>query len=246
MLIRTSLIIGDDRSKQIGLALDLVTGRRPGALFTDEIRCPIAVQDLAAAVLELADSGLRGPAQRGRAGGDEPRRDGPAGRPQPRPGPVPRPDLHDRRGRPRPAARRRAPGQLAGRGAAADPAAPGLGVHLTGFAGRLFAVTLAGVQPTIVQRDEQPYVGRRESITMTEFARVADHLPAMFGSLAERGAPIAGPPFFRYRVIDMSAELVVEAGIPVAGPVAVDEPPSSTRCRPAGTPRSATSGTRTS
>lgn len=56
VLIRTSLIIGDDRSKQVTLALDLTTGRRPGALFTDEIRCPIAVQDLAAAVLELADS----------------------------------------------------------------------------------------------------------------------------------------------------------------------------------------------
>jgi effector-binding domain-containing protein len=80
------------------------------------------------------------------------------------------------------------------------------------------------VQPTIVQRDEQPYVGRREAVTMTEFARVADHLPAMYGSLAERDTPIAGPPFFRYRTIDMSAELVVEAGIPVAGPVAVDEP----------------------
>lgn len=80
------------------------------------------------------------------------------------------------------------------------------------------------MQPTIVQRDEQLYVGRRESITMTEFARVADHLPTMFSGLAERGAAIAGAPFFRYRLIDMSAELVVEAGIPVAGPVEVAEP----------------------
>ena len=80
------------------------------------------------------------------------------------------------------------------------------------------------MQPTIVQRDAQPYVGRRESITMTEFARVADHLPTMFGGLAERGVAITGPPFFRYRLIDMSAELVVEAGIPVAGPVEVEEP----------------------
>jgi dTDP-4-dehydrorhamnose reductase len=59
-LIRTSLIIGDDRSKQVTLALDLATGRRSGALFSDEIRCPIAVQDLAAAVLELAGSGYAG------------------------------------------------------------------------------------------------------------------------------------------------------------------------------------------
>jgi effector-binding domain-containing protein len=80
------------------------------------------------------------------------------------------------------------------------------------------------VQPTIVERVEQPYVGRRESITMTEFARVADHLPGMVGRLAERGVPVAGPPFFRYRVIDMSADLVVEAGIPVAERIEVAEP----------------------
>jgi dTDP-4-dehydrorhamnose reductase len=60
VLVRTSLIIGDDRSKQVRLALDLITGRRPGALFTDEIRCPVAVRDLAAAVLELAGSDYAG------------------------------------------------------------------------------------------------------------------------------------------------------------------------------------------
>jgi dTDP-4-dehydrorhamnose reductase len=60
VIVRTSLIIGDDRSKQIALALDLITGRRPGALFSDEIRCPVAVQDLAAAVLELAATDYAG------------------------------------------------------------------------------------------------------------------------------------------------------------------------------------------
>ncbi|MET0418275.1 MAG: GyrI-like domain-containing protein [Actinoplanes sp.] len=80
------------------------------------------------------------------------------------------------------------------------------------------------MQPTIVERTEQPYVGRRESITMTDFARVADHLPVMFASLAEQGAPVAGAPFFRYRVIDMSADLVVEAGIPLTERIDVREP----------------------
>ncbi|MBG0566190.1 GyrI-like domain-containing protein [Actinoplanes aureus] len=80
------------------------------------------------------------------------------------------------------------------------------------------------MEPTIVQRAEQPYIGRRESITMTEFARVADHLPTMFEGLAARGIPIAGAPFFRYRVIDMAAEMVVEAGIPVTEPVDVEAP----------------------
>jgi effector-binding domain-containing protein len=80
------------------------------------------------------------------------------------------------------------------------------------------------MEPTVVQRPEQTYVGRRETITMTELATVADHLPAMVGQLAERGAAVAGPPFLRYRVIDMSADLVVEAGIPVREPVGVEEP----------------------
>jgi dTDP-4-dehydrorhamnose reductase len=56
VIVRTSLIVGDDRSKQVRLALDLATGRRSGALFTDEIRCPVDATDLAAAILELAAS----------------------------------------------------------------------------------------------------------------------------------------------------------------------------------------------
>ncbi len=80
------------------------------------------------------------------------------------------------------------------------------------------------MQPTIVERVEQPYMGVRESITMTEFARVADHLPGMFARLAGYGVPIAGAPFFRYRVIDMSADLVVEAGIPLTARIEVPEP----------------------
>ena len=60
VLVRTSLIVGDDRSKQVRLCLDLILGRRPGALFSDEFRCPIGVHDLAAAVLELAAADVSG------------------------------------------------------------------------------------------------------------------------------------------------------------------------------------------
>lgn len=80
------------------------------------------------------------------------------------------------------------------------------------------------MEPTIVQLDSQTYVGRRESVAMTEFAQVADHLPVMFGWLGERGVQTAGPPFFRYRVIDMAAELSVEAGIPIHGETSVTAP----------------------
>ena len=79
------------------------------------------------------------------------------------------------------------------------------------------------IEPTIVQRDEQPYLGRRESVTMTSFGDVADHLPGLFGWLDEHGAVPSGPPFFRYRVIDMAATLVVEAGIPVERAVRGDD-----------------------
>ncbi|MFY1701566.1 sugar nucleotide-binding protein [Micromonospora sp. WMMA1923] len=51
-LVRTSLIVGDERSAQIRLCLDALAGR--AALFTDEVRCPVDVTDLAAAVLEVA------------------------------------------------------------------------------------------------------------------------------------------------------------------------------------------------
>ncbi|WP_229398417.1 sugar nucleotide-binding protein [Micromonospora okii] len=58
-LVRTSLIVGDERSKQVRLCLDALAGR--ASLFTDEVRCPVDVADLAAAVLELAAGDHAGP-----------------------------------------------------------------------------------------------------------------------------------------------------------------------------------------
>ncbi len=57
-LVRTSLIVGEG-SPQIRLCRDALAGR--GALFTDELRCPVDVTDLAAAVLELAALDYAGP-----------------------------------------------------------------------------------------------------------------------------------------------------------------------------------------
>ncbi|MEU5725368.1 sugar nucleotide-binding protein [Micromonospora sp. NPDC047738] len=57
VLVRTSLIVGEG-SKQIQLCRDALAGR--AALFTDELRCPVDVVDLAAAVLELVPSGYAG------------------------------------------------------------------------------------------------------------------------------------------------------------------------------------------
>lgn len=62
VLVRTSLIYGFapiDRISQF--ALDVATGRSTERLFTDEIRCPIYVEDLAAALLELCTLPYSGP-----------------------------------------------------------------------------------------------------------------------------------------------------------------------------------------
>ena len=75
----------------------------------------------------------------------------------------------------------------------------------------------------IEQRDEQPYVGATAAVTMDSFAPVADRFPEVFGWVAERGLEPADAPFFRYRVIDMAAEMIVQAGVPLAAPVPADQ-----------------------
>ncbi|GAA3443593.1 dTDP-4-dehydrorhamnose reductase [Planomonospora venezuelensis] len=60
VIARTSLIIGDGGSPHEGLVHSLAADGMPGVLFTDDVRCPVHVRDLAAALLELADSGRAG------------------------------------------------------------------------------------------------------------------------------------------------------------------------------------------
>ncbi|MFJ9196986.1 SDR family oxidoreductase [Streptomyces flaveolus] len=57
---RTSLIIGKGRSEHEQLVHALATGNRQGALFTDDIRCPVHVTDLAAALWEITRSAAAG------------------------------------------------------------------------------------------------------------------------------------------------------------------------------------------
>jgi dTDP-4-dehydrorhamnose reductase len=54
VIARTSLIIGDGDSPHEKLVHALASGATSGVLFTDEVRCPVYVSDLAAALLELA------------------------------------------------------------------------------------------------------------------------------------------------------------------------------------------------
>ncbi|MER0477299.1 sugar nucleotide-binding protein [Streptomyces sp. Edi2] len=60
VVARTSLIIGYGRSEHERLVHDLASGAVDGALYTDDVRCPVHVTDLAAALLELALSDAAG------------------------------------------------------------------------------------------------------------------------------------------------------------------------------------------
>ncbi|WP_181765654.1 SDR family oxidoreductase [Streptomyces albidus (ex Kaewkla and Franco 2022)] len=53
---RTSLIIGHGRSVHERMVHALASDASDGALFTDDVRCPVHVEDLAAALCELATS----------------------------------------------------------------------------------------------------------------------------------------------------------------------------------------------
>ena len=78
------------------------------------------------------------------------------------------------------------------------------------------------VAPEITQRAAQPYAGISAWVTMVTIGSVADRIPEIFGWLGARGIAPAGPPFFRYHVIDMERQLQVEVGVPVAAAIEDD------------------------
>jgi dTDP-4-dehydrorhamnose reductase len=57
VIARTSLIIGDGDSKHERLVHALASGAEAGVLYTDDVKCPVHVTDLASALLELAAAG---------------------------------------------------------------------------------------------------------------------------------------------------------------------------------------------
>ena len=79
------------------------------------------------------------------------------------------------------------------------------------------------VEPEITQRAEQPYAGISAWVTIDALGSVADRIPEIFGWLGAHGIAPAGPPFFRYYVIDMERQLLVEAGVPVVSPLPGDD-----------------------
>jgi effector-binding domain-containing protein len=79
-------------------------------------------------------------------------------------------------------------------------------------------------EPKLEDRNAWPYVARRTKATMNELGTVIpQQLGEVFAWLGQRGTTPAGPPFIRYRVIDMEAQLDIELGVPVAPAVAGDD-----------------------
>lgn len=72
-----------------------------------------------------------------------------------------------------------------------------------------------GTEPVLVQRPEVPYVAVREQVTMATLAGLGRRFAEVFAWVDAHSLAAAGPPFFRYRVIDMERELLVEAGVPL-------------------------------
>ncbi|MGO8961369.1 MAG: GyrI-like domain-containing protein [Streptosporangiaceae bacterium] len=77
--------------------------------------------------------------------------------------------------------------------------------------------------PEITERAEQPYVAITARVTMQEIGAFAQRHREVFGWLAVRNLAPAGPPFFRFNVIDMDRQLEMEAGVPVNAVVDGDD-----------------------
>ena len=71
--------------------------------------------------------------------------------------------------------------------------------------------------PTIETRMDQPYAAIPASVRMEELGSVVPPLTGqVFDWLAAQGIVPAGPPFWRYLVVDMENELELETGVPIA------------------------------
>ena len=74
---------------------------------------------------------------------------------------------------------------------------------------------------SVVDRDEQPFVGVTRTLTMATLSQAADEIPSLLAWLRQHGQTPVGAPFLRYLVIDMENDMVVQAGVPVGERLAV-------------------------
>ena len=72
-------------------------------------------------------------------------------------------------------------------------------------------------EPQIIERAEQPYVAIKVIVSMDELGTAVPPLnQQVFSWLGQHGGTPAGPPFWKYNVIDMPNHLELEPGIAVA------------------------------
>ena len=74
-------------------------------------------------------------------------------------------------------------------------------------------------EPEIVTRAAQPYAAIRNRLPYADLAGLGPQFGEVAAWLGARGLAPAGPPFFRYNVIDMARELEVDVAFPVAAAV---------------------------
>src|SRR4051794_28127993 len=71
--------------------------------------------------------------------------------------------------------------------------------------------------PTVEIRTDQPYVAIPVKVRMEQLGAVVPPLTGqVFDWLGTRGISPAGPPFWRYILVDMDAELELETGVAIA------------------------------
>ena len=79
------------------------------------------------------------------------------------------------------------------------------------------------VEPTVVERQAQPYVAITSTVSMPQLGEVLPQLSdEVFDWVNAHGLTPVGPPFWKYNMIDMAAGLEVEVGVPVGRPVPGD------------------------
>ena len=75
----------------------------------------------------------------------------------------------------------------------------------------------------VVQRNAVPYAAIAIALPMERLASAVSLNEAVFDWLAQRDVAPAGPPFWRYRVIDMAGQLELEVGVATATPATADD-----------------------
>ncbi len=75
----------------------------------------------------------------------------------------------------------------------------------------------------VVHHAPRPVATVTRTVTMATMNEIVDEIAPLLDWLAAHGRTPSGPPFLRYLVIDMAADMVVQAGVPVAVPVGADQ-----------------------